>query len=394
MKKLLNIATLTLIAVLIFLKSLNTEITIDEAYSFLNYSVTGDFLNVGIANNHILNSFLVSLTTLIGISEFFIRLPNFISGLLYLYFVLQLSKNKNYSLGVTSILIFNPYLIDYFSISRGYGISASLLFIAAYLYVNSTRNHIVVPLLILSISTFAIHTTVIFLILFWIANLKYAFKNYNKIFFFFLNLYLICISFINIYLLFLITDEKKPLFGIPDISISNLFFDSFGLNGLYSSKYSLFSFLILLLFLQPLLLYKKFNSRYKSLFLISYSSLLCLFIVPYVFGKPYPLLRILLPFLPPILILITESFTILQKKLSKKLFNMFISTVNGLLIFNFINVIDINKTIDWKDGLTKEEVLEISEFSCSYTLKFEDLDYVGHYYRFVEEDLNNSECQK
>ena len=333
------------------------------------------------------------LTTLVGISEFYIRLPNFIFGLFYIYFVQQISKKKDYSLGLTSILIFNPYLIDYFSISRGYGISASLLFVASYLYVNSTKDHLVVPILLLSFSTFAIHTTVIFLILFWIMNLKNAFKTYNKIFFFFLNLYLICISFINVYLLFLITEDKKPLFGIPDVSISNLFFDSLGLNGLYSSKYSWFSFLILSLFLQPLLLYRKFNLRFKKLFLISYSSLLFLFIVPYVFGKPYPLLRILLPFLPPILLLIIESITILQRKLSRRFFNIVLTAINILLIFNFFNVIEIDKTIDWKDGLTKEEVLEISEHSCSYTLRFEDLDYVGHYYRFVEEKLNNSECQ-
>jgi hypothetical protein len=93
------------------------------------------------------------------------------------------------------------------------------------------------------------------------------------------------------------------------------------------------------------------------------------------------------------LLLIIESITILQRKLSRRFFNIVLTAINILLIFNFFNVIEIDKTIDWKDGLTKEEVLEISEHSCSYTLRFEDLDYVGHYYRFVEEKLNNSECQ-
>ena len=283
--------------ILIFSKSINTEITIDEAYSFLNYSYTGDFLNIGIANNHIFNSFLVWLSTYLGVSEFFIRLPNLIFGTLYVYFVSRFSKRNNYSIIISLILILNPYLIDFFTLSRGYGISASLLFIASYLYTKESNNNLILPLFLLSISSLTIHTTIIFLILFWIINIKKIFKDHNKITFLILNVYLIVVSLITIYLLFLITAEKKPLYGIEDVSIFNLFIDSFGLNGLYASKQNWFSVLINFLFLLPIIFYRYFTPRFKKLFFISYLSLILLFIVPYIFNKPYPLLRILLPFL-------------------------------------------------------------------------------------------------
>ena len=57
--------------ILIIFKAKNTEITVDEAYSFLNYSYVGDYLNIGIANNHILNSYLMYLFQNIGYSELF-----------------------------------------------------------------------------------------------------------------------------------------------------------------------------------------------------------------------------------------------------------------------------------------------------------------------------------
>ncbi len=390
----LNIFIYCLTLILIFSKSINTEITIDEAYSFLNYSYTGDFLNIGIANNHIFNSFLVWLSTYLGVSEFFIRLPNLIFGTLYVYFVSHFSKNNNYSIIISLILILNPYLIDFFTLSRGYGISASLLFIASYLYTKESNNNLILPLFLLSISSFTIHTTIIFLILFWIINLKKIFKDHNKITFLVLNVYLIVVSLITIYLLFLITAEKKPLYGIEDVSIINLFIDSFGLNGLYASKQNWFGFLINFLFLLPIIFYRHFTPRFKNLFFTSYLSLMLLFIVPYIFDKPYPLLRILLPFLPPILILIAESISILQTKIKSQFFYILLVPINIALVFNFFSVVELNQSIDWKDGLTKEEILETTESSCSYVLIYEGLDYVGHYYRFTAEDLAKNECEK
>ena len=54
--------------------------------------------------------------------------------------------------------------------------------------------------------------------------------------------------------------------------------------------------------------------KYKKILIISYSSIILMFLIPLFLGKPFPLLRTVLPFIPPFLILITEVFTILKKE--------------------------------------------------------------------------------
>ena len=60
-------------------KATVNPITTDEAYTYLEYVYTNDIFNIGVANNHVLNTFLMSITTLFGNSEFFLRLNRRIS---------------------------------------------------------------------------------------------------------------------------------------------------------------------------------------------------------------------------------------------------------------------------------------------------------------------------
>ena len=51
-----NKATIRICKLLIYL-------FVDEAYTFLNYVYVKDYFNVSIANNHLLNTLLISLTS-------------------------------------------------------------------------------------------------------------------------------------------------------------------------------------------------------------------------------------------------------------------------------------------------------------------------------------------
>ena len=153
----------------LLVKGYKTEITVDEAFSFLNY-FTKDYLNIGIANNHILNSILVGIISPLGISELFLRIPNLIFGIIYLILILFFSSKKDNYIICSLILILNPYLFDYFAISRGYGIGSSLIFLSCYLYLFSKRNN-VIALILLSIATFSYHVIVVFLFSFWLVNI-------------------------------------------------------------------------------------------------------------------------------------------------------------------------------------------------------------------------------
>ena len=126
--------------------------THDESFTFLEY-VRGSWAKVhqmGFTNNHLLNSWLMKVCyTLFGSSEFVLRLPNVLSHGLFLFFSAKLLFNiKNTWLVLAGWLFVNldPFMLDFFSLARGYGISLGLLMMGMYgLYqlffiANSTRN--------------------------------------------------------------------------------------------------------------------------------------------------------------------------------------------------------------------------------------------------------------
>jgi hypothetical protein len=112
-------------------------ITWDEAANYLEYTRKGllspfrfPFPHFG-ANNHFLNSWLTFLTTrLAGPGELSLRAPVLAAYLLFLYYTARLSRTFRSSLDATcafGVLNLNPYLLDFFSLSRGYGLSYGLL---------------------------------------------------------------------------------------------------------------------------------------------------------------------------------------------------------------------------------------------------------------------------
>jgi hypothetical protein len=124
-----------------FTRAAVISITHDEVGTYLGYSIGTvmdiiRFTNLQL-NNHVLNSLLVKLTTWIfGVSEFSIRLPNLIAHLLFLYFswkILRLLTKDKFLMIAGFILInFNPYLLDFFSIARGYGLEISMMAMSIY----------------------------------------------------------------------------------------------------------------------------------------------------------------------------------------------------------------------------------------------------------------------
>src|SRR5262249_52328314 len=110
-------------------------ITWDEAYNYLEFTRQGILLPLRFppmaANNHYLNSWLTYLTTgLLGVSEITLRLPALTAYILFLYYTARLCNELSsplLSVSAFVVLNGNPYLLDFFSLSRGYGISYGLL---------------------------------------------------------------------------------------------------------------------------------------------------------------------------------------------------------------------------------------------------------------------------
>lgn len=125
---------ITVIAISIFIfqfyKAAVTSFTYDESSTYIYglQSSIGSILgfNYASANNHLVNTILMKLFSgVFGNSELVLRLPNLIAFSIYLYFGFLILKRIEINLLFPSflIMIFNPFMLDFFSLARGYGLT-------------------------------------------------------------------------------------------------------------------------------------------------------------------------------------------------------------------------------------------------------------------------------
>lgn len=117
-------------------RAYNLSYTYDESftfYAFVNTSfkkILTDPIQIH-ANNHLLNTILtrISLITL-GSKEVYLRLPNVMAGVLYLcsaFKISQLLSQRFLRIVLFSSLVLNPFILDFFSLSRGYGLALGIM---------------------------------------------------------------------------------------------------------------------------------------------------------------------------------------------------------------------------------------------------------------------------
>lgn len=119
-------------------KAVFAAITWDEAFTYLEFIKTARlYPGAGggmAANNHLLNTWISFLSTkLFGVSELTLRLGNLLFLAVYLVASSWLafrSGNFLVSLTIFSLLNLNPYLFDFFTLSRGYGMAHSCLLLS------------------------------------------------------------------------------------------------------------------------------------------------------------------------------------------------------------------------------------------------------------------------
>ncbi|HNZ69639.1 MAG TPA: hypothetical protein PLT53_12935 [Prolixibacteraceae bacterium] len=128
-----------LFLVLLF-KVFHVPVTIDEVptvYHYSRFSVWKIMMYPdNIPNNHILNTLLTKGTILLfGKEQWVIRLPNLLSFLLFawgVFRILKLTLRLDSPWFLAGALLFvNPYLLDFFGLCRGYGISLTMVTLSA-----------------------------------------------------------------------------------------------------------------------------------------------------------------------------------------------------------------------------------------------------------------------
>ena len=129
-----------IMALYLLYRSVQVGITYDEAWT-LKIFVPADWGHLlrydpANANHHLLNTLLIKALFVLGPDQTWVaRLPNVLAGLLYGYAAYQLTRRYLVQpLGwcAFALLLFNPFLLDFFSLARGYGLSLGFLMASLY----------------------------------------------------------------------------------------------------------------------------------------------------------------------------------------------------------------------------------------------------------------------
>jgi hypothetical protein len=333
----------------IITKSLVMQITCDEAYTveILAKQPVWDLISYksSYTNNHILNTLLVKFLFFIfnSIDHSLARVPNIAAFILYFYYCFRFSQRYiavNWvSLMFLSVMCCNPYLVDFFALIRGYGLSiglmmASIYYTARYLLDNQSKS-LPLSILLSILSVYAQFATLHFylglnllIVLYLLKNLV---KNKDKTAFFqglgtqFLgSLLLICLLYAPVTAI--LRDNQIAYYGKEGFwenTLSSLIAASLYSQGYFSDNTVLvFKILILVLFSVVLafftfiLIKKKVEKSEKTypsvfatfLFVCSALSVVLQFHLldnQYVVDRTalffYPLLAMLMPILPLVL---------------------------------------------------------------------------------------------
>lgn len=122
----------------------------DEVATFFHYVETGDIWSDTAmldANNHLLNSYLSRFMYLLfGEQFFFLRIPNLIAFLFYFWSIVYILKGLNHRFNyLISLIALNtiPFILEYFALSRGYGLGLAFFVMCIALlfrWVKTTRS--------------------------------------------------------------------------------------------------------------------------------------------------------------------------------------------------------------------------------------------------------------
>jgi hypothetical protein len=132
----------------VFLRAIYVGITFDESWTittFVPQSVY-DIINFTEcdANNHLVNTLLIKLFYLFDYQTLFVaRLPNVLAFLLFLIYGYKIGSRLIGSwvgLSCFSLLILNPFLLDFFSLARGYGLAMGFLISSIYFAIKFLKD--------------------------------------------------------------------------------------------------------------------------------------------------------------------------------------------------------------------------------------------------------------
>ncbi len=362
-----------LIWLYLWLRAIYIPFVVDEISTFFHYIQVGEFLPWKAdldANNHILNSALSILSyKIFGLSELSLRLPNLLFAPLLFYAVYKISfefTNRTIALFFIIVMIANHFFIEYLALSRGYGMSMSLMMLSIWFTVQLVKHDKLIYYLLVPISIFlylAANLTLINTALFTIVVITFnaIINNSDKLRQLFVKLFFITVLGIipfalALFYLFVMKEKNLLMYGITGsfihVTVETLFYTSTGIHHYFVTV------MVIIIFTMTAVtgIYKIWRTKtIKELsspallfFLLLLFNLTMTISLHYLFDIKYPEDRVGLFFIP----LFLGSFLfmidyLIQKTGNKRL--VFISVpVLAIPIFFFINL-NLSYSLYWKD---------------------------------------------
>jgi hypothetical protein len=376
-----QIYTILFYGILLFIyvafRSFNLSFTYDEVVSFNEMKIV-NWENIGKdSNRHFFNSLLMNFFSKnFGETEFYLRMGSTLSFIIYFFSSLKISNyfKPNFKIHVLIALTLSPFLLDFFSLARGYGLSiATLLLSLSFLYdtiKSSTFLSLFLTLLFGSISVIS-NLTFINYFLPLIATLTLAIISNTlslkhkviKISFIFL-LFSMFMTLITP-ILFELKKTENLYFGGRENFLSDTIF-SLGKSFSYHQKYGfLLQFIFIILFLLSIgisiwkvykaFIEKKLNSDLflSVLFILSILSPVTQHLI---FDTHFVVERTALFYFPILILIILDALSKSENLKIKPL--KYILSI--LFILHFINSMNITHTYSWRyDSGTKQVLSDL-----------------------------------
>jgi hypothetical protein len=144
----------------VVVRAATLSITYDEAWTMIGF-VQQQFMDIlsyspCSTNNHILNTILIKLTVVLsGETVFKARLPNVLAFILYLFYSWRICGFFPNVKGMLAflVLLLNPFMLDFFGLARGYGLSlafemASLYYLILFISGDGRPRHLTLCLVL------------------------------------------------------------------------------------------------------------------------------------------------------------------------------------------------------------------------------------------------------
>jgi hypothetical protein len=393
---------LIILSILVFIyvavRAYTLSFTHDESMSF-DLIKWGGYL-IDTANHHYLNSVLMNfMRGNFGESEFSLRLPNVLSFGLYLLgsiLILKLFRvNDLFLLVGFVLLVFNPYLLDYFSLARGYGISLGCMMMSLYFYLKNCYKEFSIynfwfSMLFASVAIGANLTMINFYLMIFGLLILNAFKKngFNalqliKFKYIFLVLVFIVPIYLSVERLLFLSDKGQLFYGGNSLfeTFHSLMYgflyknDSDNIVSIYRVYIVIVAVLFSILVIVSIVyLFLKINRPIVQFTTLVFGIVLAILFENIFFEAKYPVGRTALFFFPIISLLLYFLFSEVLFYIKNENQKKYVSILIALIVvpyysYNLVSNLNTNQTNEWSyDADTKNIVKVIlSDIANDYT---------------------------